>query len=283
MSFYYLGQILYRNGTHNEAKQMLLEAIKIDTSNYKAHYFLGLVLRQLGDYEWAIKEFEIAQKGDDIKIKCFLAKGTCYLEKEQYPKAIIEFERGLKFAKRGSDTELNLRYFLASAQENIRDLQSAIVNWELIAAVNRNFKDVAEKLKAYAEIRQDDRVKDFMIAGLAQFEHLCRKIVEGLGLAVADVDIISDTEVEIFATDTEGKWRNTRSNNRLIRIVRTTDTIGDRLLRSLHEKRKDKNVIRIVIISAGDFSQTAVDFANTRPIELMGKSDLVRLLKSAGG
>ncbi len=283
MSFYYLGQILYRNGTHNEAKQMLLEAIKIDTSNYKAHYFLGLVLRQLGDYEWAIKEFEIAQKGDDIKIKCFLAKGTCYLEKEQYPKAIIEFERGLKFAKRGSDTELNLRYFLASAQENIRDLQSAIVNWELIAAVNRNFKDVAEKLKAYAEIRQDDRVKDFMIAGLAQFEHLCRKIVEGLGLTVADVDIISDTEVEIFATDTEGKWRNTRSNNRLIRIVRTTDTIGDRLLRSLHEKMKDKNVIRIVVISAGDFSQTAVDFANTRPIELMGKSDLVRLLKSAGG
>jgi len=278
-SFYYIGQAYYRMQNYPDAKQAFIEAIKVDQNDYKAHYFLGLVLRQLGDYEWAIKEFETAQKSDDIKVKCFLAKGTCYLEREQLPKAVIEFDRGLKFAKRGSDTELNLRYFLAEAQEKMRDLHSAISNWEKIVAVNPTFRDVQAKLKSYAEFRQDDRIKDFMIAGLAQFEHTCRKISESMGLTVMDVDIISDTEVEIIATDTEGKWRNTRRTNKIVRILRTTDVVNDKLLRKLHEKLKEKNATRIIIITAGDFTQSAVDFSNTRPIELYGKNDLLRLLK----
>jgi len=171
MSYYYLGQIYYRTGNFPDAKQAFIDALKIDQKNYKAHYFLGLVLRQIGDYEWAIKEFDVALKNEDIKVKCFLAKGTCYIEREQYPKAVVELERGLKFAKRGSDTELNIRYFLAASQEKMRDLHSAIMNWEKIFEVNKNFRDVQEKLKAYAEFRQDDRIKDFMIAGLAKFEH----------------------------------------------------------------------------------------------------------------
>jgi len=279
MSHYYLGQVHYRTGNYTDAKQSFIDALKIDQGNYKAHYFLGLVLRQLGDYEWAIKEFEISQKSDDLKVKSFLAKGTCYIEREQLPKAVIEFERGLKFAKRGSDTELNLRYFLAEAQERMRDLHSAINNWEKIVQVNPNFRDVQEKLKSYAEFRQDDRIKDFMIAGLAQFEHTCRKVVESMGHNIMDVDIMSDTDIEMLVTETEGKWRNTRRSNKIIRILRTTDTINDKLLRQLHEKMKPKNANRVVIISTGDYSQSAMDFSNTRPIELIGKGDLVKLLR----
>ncbi len=279
MSHYYLGQVHYRTGNFSDAKQSFIDALKIDQGNYKAHYFLGLVLRQLGDYEWAIKEFEISQKSDDLKVKSFLAKGTCYIEREQLPKAVIEFERGLKFAKRGSDTELNLRYFLAEAQERMRDLHSAINNWEKIVQVNPNFRDVQEKLKSYAEFRQDDRIKDFMIAGLAQFEHTCRKVVESMGHNIMDVDIMSDTDIEMLVTETEGKWRNTRRSNKIIRILRTTDTINDKLLRQLHEKMKPKNANRVVIISTGDYSQSAMDFSNTRPIELIGKGELVKLLR----
>lgn len=281
MSYYYLGQIYYRSGNFQDAKQIFIDALKINQKNYKAHYFLGLVLRQLGDYEWAIKEFDVAQKSEDIKVKSFLAKGTCYIEREQYPKANIELERGLKFAKRGSDSELNIRYFLGESQEKIRDLHSAISNWEKIAEVDKNFRDVQEKLKSYAEFRQDDRIKDFMIAGLSKFEHMCRKIVESMGYTIMDIDILSDTEIEFLATETEGKWRNTRKTNRIIRIVRKTETLSDNLLRLLNEQMKPKFATRVILITAGDFSQSAVDFSNTRPIELLGKSDLIGLLKAA--
>jgi tetratricopeptide (TPR) repeat protein len=276
---YLVGQIAYRSNTYPEAKNSFIEALKCDQSNYKAHYFLGLVLRHLGDYEWAIKEFEIAQKSEEIKTKCFLAKGTCHLEKEQYPKAISEFEKGLKSTVRGSDTELNMRYFLAEAHEKVRDIHAAIENWEKIFEVNKKFRDVEQKLKNYEDFRQDDRIKDFLIASLSNFEFLCRRIVESMGLTVLEVSIISDTEIEIFATEMEER-RNTRRVQKLIRIIRTTETLNDNPLRRLHESIKAKNAQRAVFITTGDFAPAALEFANTRPIELYDKTRLLGILRS---
>ncbi len=278
-SHYYLGQIYYQTNLYPDAKQCFIESIKIDPLNYRSHYFLGLVLRQMQDYEWAIKEFDIAQKSEDLKVKCFLAKGSCHMQKGMLPKAMMEFERGLKFARKGSDTELGLRYYLAECHEKTRDLHSAIHQWEKIIEVKPNFRDVQAKLKNYAEFRQDDRMKDFLISGLSQFEHTCRKIVEAMNFNITDINIISDTEIEIIGTESEGKWRNTRQTNRLIRIFRDTETIQDKTLRNLHESMKAKNVTRIIVISTGDFSQSAIDFANTRPIELYGKNELVGMLR----
>ena len=279
MSHYYLGQIHLKNGLHQDAKQMFLNSIKVDPTAHRSHYFLGVVLRQQGDYEWAIKEFDIAQKDDELKVKCFLAKGMCYVEKGQHPKAIQEFERGLKFARKGSDAEFNLRYFMADCQEKMRDLHSAIANWEKIIKVNPRFKDVPDKLQKYSEFRQDDSIKDFLIVGLSQFEHKCRKIAESMDLKILDVEIISDTEIELIVIDSGGKWRNTRQMNKIIRVIRRTDSIPESFLRKLHEGMKLKNATRIVIITTGDFPQKTIDYANTRPIELLGKSELITLLK----
>ena len=278
-SHYYLGQIYYQTNLYPDAKQCFIESIKIDPLNYRSHYFLGLVLRQMQDYEWAIKEFDIAQKSEELKVKCFLAKGSCHMQKGMLPKAMMEFERGLKFARKGSDTEMGLRYYLAECYEKTRDLHSAIHQWEKIVEIKPNFRDVQAKLKNYAEFRQDDRMKDFLITGLSQFEHTCRKIVEAMNFNITDINIISDTEIEIIGTESEGKWRNTRQTNRLIRIFRDTETIQDKTLRNLHESMKAKNATRIIVISTGDFSQSAIDFANTRPIELYGKNELVGMLR----
>ncbi len=278
-SFYFLGLIYYKNASYVDAKHYFLSTIKLDPMNYHSHYYLGLVLRQQGDYEWALKEFEVAMKSDELKVKSLLARGTCMMERGQFPKAISEFERGIKFAKKGSDTELNLRYFLADCQEKTRDIHSAIGNWEKIAAINPKFRDVHQKLANYSEFRQDDRIKDFMIVGLAQFEHTCRKMVTSMNYNITDIEIISDTEIEIIATENEGKWRNTRQSNRIIRIVRTTDTLGEGYFRRLHESMKVKNATRILVITTADINQQAIDFANTRPIEIKGKVDLIEYLK----
>jgi HJR/Mrr/RecB family endonuclease len=96
---------------------------------------------------------------------------------------------------------------------------------------------------------------------------------------ITDINIISDTEVEMVATESEGKWRNTRQTNRLIHITRTTDTLQEKFLRTLHENMKVKNATRIIVITTGDYAQSAVEFANTRPIELYGKNELINILR----
>lgn len=279
LSYYFLGQIYYQGNLFADAKQAFIESIKLSQTNYRSHYFLGLVLRQLQDFDWAIKEFEIAQKSEDLRVKCFLAKGSCHLTRGMVPKAMMEFERGLKFARRGSDTELGLRYYLAECYEKTRDLHSAIHQWEKIEEVKPGFRDVPLKLKTYAEFRQDDRIKDFLISGLSQFEHTCRKMIEAMNLTINEINIINDTEIEMLASESEGKWRNTRATNRLIRIIRTMDTVQEKFLRNLYESMKSRNATRIIVITTGDYAQTAVEFANTRPIELYSKNELINLLR----
>ncbi|MDA3899531.1 MAG: tetratricopeptide repeat protein [Spirochaetes bacterium] len=277
--FYYLGQIQYRTGNTKDAKQAFMNTIKLDSANSKAHYFLGLALRAEGDVEWAVKEFEIAQKSEDIRSKCFLAKGSCYLEIEHYPKAIIEFDKGLRTARKGSDTELNMRYFLASAHEKMRDLQSAIEHWEKIYEQKKNFRDVEQKLRQNAEFRQDDRIKDFMIASLSNFEHLSRKMIESMNFEVQELKVLKDSEIEIYAVEKEDNRRNTRRVYRIIRVYRTTNVISDGYLRNLYDMMKPKNAQRVMVISTGEFGQSAIDYSNTRPIELITKSKLIELLK----
>ncbi|MFW5808659.1 MAG: tetratricopeptide repeat protein [Spirochaetota bacterium] len=277
--FYYIGQIQYRSGNNADAKSAFLNTIKLNSANSKAHYFLGLVLRSDADYEWAVKEFEIAQKSDELRTKCFLAKGSCYLEMDQYPKAIVEFERGLKLVRKGSETELNIRYYLAIAHEKMRDMQSAIEQWEKIYEQKKNFRDVEQKLRQNSEFRQDDRIKDFMIASLSNFEHLCRKIVESMNYDVNELKVIKDSEIEVFAVEKDDARRNTRRIYRIIHIVRTTATISDNYLRNLYDTMKIKNAQRVMVITTGDFSQSAVDYSNTRPIELYSKSKLIEILK----
>ena len=278
-AFFYLGQICYKNSHWTDAKQNFLNTIKLDPQNYQAHYFLGLVLKQQGDIEWALKEFEISIKSEDLKLKSLIARGMCYVEKTQFQKAVMEFERGVKFAKTGSEAELDIRYYLGLCQEKTRDVPAAIANWERIFEVNPNFRDVRQKLASYAEFRQDDSIKDFMIAGLDQFEVIARKLVAGMNLNIVDFEVISDIEIEILAAEAGGKWRNTRQSNKLIRINRTTDVLPDAYFRTIYESMRARNITTVLIITTGEISPKAFEFANTRPIDIKGKNELAGLLK----
>lgn len=278
-TFYLLGQIHYKLANNKDAKQAFLNTIKLDSANLKAHYFLGLTLRAEQDFEWAVKEFEIAQKSDDLKSKCHLAKGSCFYESDQHPKAIVEFEKGIKTVRKGSDTELNMRYFLAASHEKMRDLQSAIDQWERIYDQKKNFRDVEQKLRQNAEFRQDDRIKDFMIASLSNFEHLCRKMIEAHNYDINELKVIKDSEIELYAAEKDDQRRNTRRIYRLIRINRTTAPITDSYLRNLYDMMKPKNAQRVMVFTTGDFSQSAIDYSNTRPIELYTKTKIIELLK----
>ncbi|MCL2155296.1 MAG: tetratricopeptide repeat protein [Leptospirales bacterium] len=279
-SFFYLGQIYYKNGLWADAKQYFLSTIQLDPQNYQAHYFLGLVLKQQGDIEWALKELEISIKNDDLKLKSLIARGMCYVEQSQFQKAAMEFERAIKFAKTGSDIELDIRYYLALCQEKTREIQSAIANWERIFEVNPRFRDVQHKLASYAELRQDDRIKDFVIAGLPQFELIARKIVAGMNLNIAKFEVISDIEIDILAVETEGKWRgSTRQSNKIIKINRTSDTLADSYFKIIYESMKQRNASTALIITTAEVSPKALEFTNTRPINIMGKNELIGILK----
>mgnify|MGYP000235856335 CR=1 FL=1 len=277
---FHLGMVLYRAKKSTESKEALEASLKLNPENHAAHFYLGRLLKENHDYTAALSAFEKAQKDATYKTKALIERGTCFMSMNNFEKAASELERAVKTAKEGEENELlYAHYFLAHCYEKLRELERAIEHWEAIYVKKPNFKDVAEKLSQYQEFRQDDRMKDFLTAGKEEFLSQCRSIATGMGLSVQDTTEIH-SGCQILGVEAQSKWRNARKIPKLLWFLRTTDPVDESSVRAFHEQMKQLNVTRGIILTSSSFSRLAMEFAESRPIELMGKEKLLELLKT---
>ncbi len=274
-----LGYILTKSKKNVEAKAEFEEALKYKADLYAAHFYLGKLQKGNHDYIPALLSFEKASRDQDFKVKSLIERGACYMSLKSYDKAIIELERGIKLTTNSSSPEtLYARYFLAACHENERDFENAIDQWEQIYAKKPNFKDVAEKLSQYQELRSDDKMKDYLTSGVAEFQEICKALTNSIGLNVTELSEIKNG-CQIIAVDGDTKWRGTRKMPKLIWYLRIPDMVQDTTVRAIHEKMKALNVTRTIIVVSTNFSRKAQEYAESRPIDLMGKELLQAELK----
>ncbi|MBT3274015.1 MAG: tetratricopeptide repeat protein [Spirochaetales bacterium] len=278
---YQLGFLLYKTKHHVEAKEELDLAINTREDNYKAYYYLGKLLKESHDYVAALVAFEKAQKDPEFKIKSLIERGSCYMSLGDLDKAVTELDRAIRLVKNESSSELLFaRYFLSLCYEKLRQFENAISQWEQIYAKKPSFRDVAEKLSQYQDLRNDDKMKDFLTASADEFYDICKTIVESLDLSTNDISDIPNG-CQIIAMEQESKWRNARRMPRLIRLLRVADVVDLSAVRSIHEEMKKLSVLRGIIITSSRFSKSAVDFAETRPVDLIDKERLHTILTTS--
>ena len=199
---------------------------------------------------------------------------------KSFDKAIVELERGIKLTTNTSSPEtLYARYFLAACHEQERDFESAIDQWEEIYSKKPNFNDVAEKLSQYQELRTDDRMKDFLTSGNKEFQEICKALTSAMSLNITELSEMQNG-CQIIAVDGDSKWRGARKMPKLIWFLRVPEIVSDRTVRSILEKMKALNVSRCIIVASSNFSRKAQDYAENRPIDLLGKEDLQKALKN---
>ncbi len=275
-----LGEILYRKKKPVEAKKELELSINLNPDNYKAYYYLGKLLKDNHDYVGALHSFEKAQRDPDFKVKALVERGVSYMGTQSFDSAITELDRAVKASadNPGSPETLYAKYFLAACYEKKRNIDRAMDLWEEIYSQKKNFRDVAEKLSQYQDLRTDDRVKDYLTAPMDDFYTICKSLTGALNLNVRD---ISDTPngCQVVAMDTDTKMRNQRKIPRLIRYLRVAEMIPESTVRTLHEEMKSMNIPRGIIFSSSNFSRKAAEFAESRPIDLYNKDHLQTLLK----
>ena len=144
---------------------------------------------------------------------------------------------------------------------------------------NPKYKDVAEKLAIYGDLRSDDKLKDFLTASQQKFQEYCTAIVESMGLAIQDVFPRSQDLIELYALETQSKWRNAKKAPSIIKVYRSVDPIGYDTIRALYDQMRKMNANRSICITASKFTRTAMEFAQIRPIELIDKEELTRILQ----
>jgi len=278
-----LGYILYRSKRYNDAKAGLESAIKYDNANYQASYYLGKIFQETKDFQSALKSFERAQKDPEFRIKSIVSSGHCYLAIKNYNQAASEFERAISMTKEEDSTEiLYARYFLSLCYEKRREVDNAIEQWEKIYKVKPDFKDVAEKLTQYQDLRTDDFLKDFLTASSSEFNDICLAIAKIMNLSVQDVSPINGG-LKIIAVEQAKKqdWRNLKKMPQLVYFSRVPENIDVEKIRMFHEDMKKLGITRGQYVSSSQFSRTSVEFAESRPIILVTKEVLQKYLKLA--
>jgi len=81
----------------------------------------------------------------------------------------------------------------------------------------------------------------------------------------------------VITTDIEtDKWEDTV----FFRFYRTTSSVGELFIREFHAKIRDEKAGRGICVTAGTFSDESKKFIEGRPIDLIEKDMLVKMLTS---
>jgi tetratricopeptide (TPR) repeat protein len=151
-----LGVALYQNKKIRDANIALENALKADPSNGQVHFYMGKVHKDAKDYAGAISSFEKAARDQNYRGRALVEIGSCYMSLKMVDKAIPELERAVKAIEDETCSDsLYARYFLAMCFEKKQEYSKAIVQWERIYSQKKNFRDVGEKLTRYEQYRQE--------------------------------------------------------------------------------------------------------------------------------
>jgi tetratricopeptide (TPR) repeat protein len=141
-------QTATRERTLDEIIKQFKEGInrEIPVEDYDTRYNLGLAYKELGLYEEAIKEFEIASKDPKKEIECYFLISECFKEKGMFKEAIHWLQKALD--KAGEEEQwLFLKYNLGFLYKQADELEKALNTFKEIFDRKANYRDVAQKIK----------------------------------------------------------------------------------------------------------------------------------------
>lgn len=285
-AFMHLGLIMFNAKKLKDAKTFLDSALKYDDSNFIVHFYIGKIFKESKDYISAIASFEKALRDKSVKLKALIERGICFIALKKYDTAITELEKALTLVSKDKEiifSEQQLlytHYFLAMAFEQTRNLDKAIENWVLINNKKKNFKDVSEKLSQYKELQENDNMKDFLTSSREEFIEICKVICTEIKLTAQDIKDVK-SGIQLIGLESGKKdWKAAKKMPYLVRILRDSSTVSETEVRNILDEAKNLGIMKSILISSTEITTDAKKFAESRPLELIGKRKLVKLLSS---
>lgn len=275
----YLGYSLNKIKKYREAASALRKSLDLQPDDKEALFVLGQCYHEIGQNDQAIQIFSHLRTDPEIGPNASLFSGTINLNNRQYDKAIMDFEIGLKHESIKKTTALEMKYRLASAYIKKQDIGAAVKILNEIQDSSPAYKDVPQKLKQYGELHSNQNLQRYLMSTPSEFTSLCRKIAESFfpnaRVKVVDLSMQKSEYADILAEVSTPKWEDTI----LYRFIRTTNQVGELILRDLYGRIKEVKAGRGFCLSAGKFSEGAHQFVEARLIDLVEREQLMKTLK----
>lgn len=276
-----LGKALYNAGNFKESLKYLRRTIDEHPDDKESLFEIADAMYESGYGDKAMKIFMHLRPDPVFGPKSCLAAGKMHLNGKQYDKAYQDFEIGLKIPDIPPEVVVELNYNMAQTCFAMNKMGAGIEALKHIQALVPNYKDVSTLMSRYQELNQNSNLKTYLMAGTSDFVALCRKVVatyyKGAFVKVADISI-NQEGADILCQVESAKWEDTE----LFRFYRTNSVVGELYVRDFHTKIKDTKADKGVCFAAGLFSEGAHKYTEGRPIDLVEKDVLVKILKKVG-
>lgn len=120
---------------------------QFDDQDYETHYNLGIAYKEMGLYTEAVEEFRLASKGQPLFIDAMGMIAVCHKEQGRFEEAIKQLQAALLDERCSGGHATGFKYELALLYESAGMKKEAMDLFDEIYAVDKTFKDVAQKRK----------------------------------------------------------------------------------------------------------------------------------------
>lgn len=273
-----LGKLYFQLKKLEEAENELNLSTRYNINDYSQFFYLGKIYKEKNDFKKAIIAFENSQRNQEFKVKSLLERGLCHINLKNVDLAIIDFERAIALASQKEDEIFFARYYLAYCFEEKRNIDKALEQWEEIFSKKPSFKDVGKKLSNYKELRNDDKMKDYLTTGDSDFIELCKQITSNMNVSIREIEIIQNG-CQIIGIETDKNKQITKKEPVILWFLRLQEFVSENLTRTLYEEMKRLGIHKGIILTNTNFAEDAIIFAEGRPIDFFRKNKLQKLLQ----
>jgi tetratricopeptide (TPR) repeat protein len=118
-----------------------------DKTDLETHYHLGIAYKEMELIDHAIVEFETASADKERRFDCLVMLGMCFMEKEEYDKAINYFNDASRVKNLSREEIIRLQYRLGQAYENNGMNQEALNAYHQVIDLDSSFLDVRNRIE----------------------------------------------------------------------------------------------------------------------------------------
>jgi tetratricopeptide (TPR) repeat protein len=276
----YLGHSFFRMKKAKEAMMFIRKAIDLAPDDKESLYTLAECYYEANQTEQALKIFAHLRPDPVLGANACLVSGTINMEQRQYPRAIQDFEIGLKHENIKPEVLVELRYKLANAYIKQNEIDKAMPLLKDIQLFNPSYKDVPILISRYQELNANRNLQIFIMAPSADFVALCRKIVmtyyPRAKVKITNIAVNKNEWADILAEIDTSKW----SDVVMFRFIRSQGSVGELIVRDFHSHLKEVKAGKGICITVGAFSDEAKRYTEARLIDLIEKEKLAVILNS---
>lgn len=119
-----------------------------------------------------------------------------------------------------------------------------------------------------------NNIKDLLSLSSKEFENLCYLLMKKMGFSVKTTSISGDGGIDLIANYNKPMFRG----KYIVQCKRYSGSVGVPIIRDLYGVVMDERANKGILITTGNFTQSAIEFATNKNLELIDGIELCKIL-----